>query len=89
MSPPHLSLLCLPSSLRVHCLPQSLCSSPLRSHPPALCSYVIPTSVVHHFLADYKRNGTYTGFPSLNVVWQVRLTALLLLCCTVIHLSVF
>ncbi|PSC68151.1 protease Do-like 9 [Micractinium conductrix] len=32
--------------------------------------YVIPTSVVHHFLADYKRNGTYTGFPSLNVVWQ-------------------
>ncbi|PRW60277.1 Protease Do-like 9 [Chlorella sorokiniana] len=32
--------------------------------------YVIPTSVVRHFIEDYKRNGRYTGFPSLNVVWQ-------------------
>ena len=32
--------------------------------------YVIPTSVVRHFLEDYRRSGSYTGFPSLNVVWQ-------------------
>ncbi|RMZ53985.1 hypothetical protein APUTEX25_002562 [Auxenochlorella protothecoides] len=32
--------------------------------------YVIPTLVVRHFLHDYMRTGTYTGFPSLNVVWQ-------------------
>lgn len=32
--------------------------------------YVIPTSVVRHFLMDYTKNGKYTGFPSLNLVWQ-------------------
>ncbi|KAI7836909.1 hypothetical protein COHA_009241 [Chlorella ohadii] len=45
--------------------------------------YVIPTSVVRHFLEDFKRHQRYTGFPSLvggrvggwvgrmrNVVWQ-------------------
>lgn len=32
--------------------------------------YVIPTSVVRHFLHDVARNGRYTGFPSLNIGWQ-------------------
>jgi S1-C subfamily serine protease len=33
--------------------------------------YVIPTSVVRHFLEDYNRtDGHYTGFPSLNIAWQ-------------------
>ncbi|KAL4421535.1 hypothetical protein ABPG75_010826 [Micractinium tetrahymenae] len=32
--------------------------------------YVIPTSVVRHFLTDFQRHGKYNGFPSLNIVWQ-------------------
>ncbi|XP_023004491.1 protease Do-like 2, chloroplastic [Cucurbita maxima] len=32
--------------------------------------YVIPTTVVSHFLNDYERNGKYTGFPSLGVLLQ-------------------
>lgn len=32
--------------------------------------YVIPTSVVRHFLEDVHRNGNFTGFPSLNIGWQ-------------------
>lgn len=32
--------------------------------------YVIPTPVIHHFLDDYRRNGTFTGFPALGVQWQ-------------------
>lgn len=32
--------------------------------------YVIPTTVVSHFLQDYERNGKYTGFPSLGVLLQ-------------------
>ncbi|KAG8389423.1 hypothetical protein BUALT_Bualt02G0228000 [Buddleja alternifolia] len=32
--------------------------------------YVIPTTVVSHFLEDYERNGKYTGFPSLGIVLQ-------------------
>jgi S1-C subfamily serine protease len=32
--------------------------------------YVIPTSVVRHFLQDIHRNGRYTGFPGLNISWQ-------------------
>ncbi len=32
--------------------------------------YVIPSSVVRHFLDDVHRNGRYTGFPSLNMTWQ-------------------
>ncbi|CAI9108011.1 OLC1v1007519C1 [Oldenlandia corymbosa var. corymbosa] len=32
--------------------------------------YVIPTTVVSHFLDDYERNGKYTGFPSLGVLLQ-------------------
>lgn len=32
--------------------------------------YVIPTSVVRHFIDDFSRHGRYTGFPSLNIVWQ-------------------
>lgn len=34
--------------------------------PPSLpAGYVIPTSVVRHFLADYEHSGAYAGFPSL------------------------
>ncbi|XP_051142792.1 protease Do-like 2, chloroplastic isoform X2 [Andrographis paniculata] len=32
--------------------------------------YVIPTTVVSHFLEDYGRNGKYTGFPCLGVLLQ-------------------
>lgn len=32
--------------------------------------YVIPTTVVSHFLNDYDRNGKYTGFPCLGVLLQ-------------------
>jgi S1-C subfamily serine protease len=32
--------------------------------------YVIPTSVVRHFLQDVHRNGKFTGFPALNINWQ-------------------
>ncbi|KAH6796469.1 DEGP protease 2 [Perilla frutescens var. hirtella] len=32
--------------------------------------YVIPTTVVSHFLQDYERNGKYTGFPCLGVLLQ-------------------
>ena len=32
--------------------------------------WVIPTSVVTHFLLDYQRNSKYTGFPMLGVQWQ-------------------
>ena len=32
--------------------------------------YVIPTSVVRHFLEDVHRNGKFNGFPSLNIGWQ-------------------
>jgi len=32
--------------------------------------YVIPTTVVSHFLSDYDRNGKYTGFPCLGVLLQ-------------------
>lgn len=32
--------------------------------------YVIPTSVVRHFIDDVERNGRYTGFPALNISWQ-------------------
>ncbi|KAF3665454.1 Protease Do-like 2, chloroplastic [Capsicum annuum] len=32
--------------------------------------YVIPTTVVSHFLEDYERNGKYNGFPCLGVLLQ-------------------
>ncbi|GAU46915.1 hypothetical protein TSUD_402960 [Trifolium subterraneum] len=32
--------------------------------------YVIPTTVVSHFLTDYEKNGKYTGFPCLGVLAQ-------------------
>ncbi|GBF92582.1 protease Do-like [Raphidocelis subcapitata] len=32
--------------------------------------YVIPSTVVSHFLTDYVRNGKFTGFPALGVQWQ-------------------
>ncbi|KAH9329282.1 hypothetical protein KI387_001390, partial [Taxus chinensis] len=32
--------------------------------------YVIPTTVVSHFLSDYDKNGKYTGFPCLGVLLQ-------------------
>ncbi|XP_058197395.1 protease Do-like 9 isoform X2 [Rhododendron vialii] len=33
-------------------------------------SDIIAAPVIHHFLEDYFRNGVYTGFPSLGIVWQ-------------------
>ena len=32
--------------------------------------YVIPTAVVNHFIQDYEKNGSYTGFPVLGVECQ-------------------
>lgn len=32
--------------------------------------YVIPTPVIMHFIQDYEKNGTYTGFPIVGVEWQ-------------------
>lgn len=32
--------------------------------------YIIPNPVIDHFIADYERNGKYTGFPCLGVEWQ-------------------
>ncbi|KAL2556719.1 Protease Do-like 2 [Forsythia ovata] len=41
-----------------------------RSDEAENIGYVIPTTVVSHFLEDYERNGKYTGFPSLGVLLQ-------------------
>ncbi|KAH7678768.1 Peptidase S1B protein [Dioscorea alata] len=41
-----------------------------RSEDAENIGYVIPTTVVSHFLNDYERNGKYTGFPSLGVLLQ-------------------
>jgi S1-C subfamily serine protease len=32
--------------------------------------FVIPTPVIAHFLADFARNGTFTGFPAVGFEWQ-------------------
>ncbi|KAH1227281.1 Protease Do-like 2, chloroplastic [Glycine max] len=42
----------------------------LRSDEAENIGYVIPTTVVSHFLTDYERNGRYTGFPCLGVLIQ-------------------
>ncbi|XP_010323029.2 protease Do-like 2, chloroplastic isoform X1 [Solanum lycopersicum] len=41
-----------------------------RSDDAENIGYVIPTTVVSHFLEDYKRNGKYCGFPCLGVLLQ-------------------
>nr|DAD37921.1 TPA_asm: hypothetical protein HUJ06_008562 [Nelumbo nucifera] len=41
-----------------------------RSDEAENIGYVIPTTVVSHFLDDYDRNGKYTGFPCLGVLLQ-------------------
>ncbi|KAK3137504.1 hypothetical protein QOZ80_5BG0453150 [Eleusine coracana subsp. coracana] len=41
-----------------------------RSDEAENIGYVIPTTVVSHFLNDYKKNGKYTGFPCLGVLLQ-------------------
>ncbi|WJZ90257.1 hypothetical protein VitviT2T_009415 [Vitis vinifera] len=41
-----------------------------RSEDVENIGYVIPTTVVSHFLDDYERNGKYTGFPCLGVLLQ-------------------
>ncbi|GJT30247.1 protease Do-like protein 9 [Tanacetum coccineum] len=32
--------------------------------------YVIPTPQIMHFIQDYEKNGSYTGFPILGIEWQ-------------------
>ncbi len=32
--------------------------------------YIIPSTVVEHFLKDYAAKGKYTGFPTLGLEWQ-------------------
>ncbi|XP_058077873.1 protease Do-like 2, chloroplastic isoform X2 [Magnolia sinica] len=41
-----------------------------RSEEAENIGYVIPTTVVSHFLTDYEMNGKYTGFPCLGVLLQ-------------------
>lgn len=41
-----------------------------RSDDAENIGYVIPTTVVSHFLNDYERNGKYSGFPCLGVLLQ-------------------
>ncbi|XP_071723093.1 protease Do-like 2, chloroplastic [Rutidosis leptorrhynchoides] len=41
-----------------------------RSSDTENIGYVIPTTVVSHFLDDYQRNRKYTGFPCLGVLLQ-------------------
>ncbi|XP_055831395.1 protease Do-like 2, chloroplastic [Solanum dulcamara] len=41
-----------------------------RSDDAENIGYVIPTTVVSHFLEDYERNGRYCGFPCLGVLLQ-------------------
>ncbi|KAG5567651.1 hypothetical protein RHGRI_003004 [Rhododendron griersonianum] len=41
-----------------------------RSDDAENIGYVIPTTVVSHFLDDYKKNGKYSGFPCLGVLLQ-------------------
>lgn len=41
-----------------------------RSDEAENIGYVIPTTVVSHFLNDYRKNGKYTGFPCLGVLLQ-------------------
>lgn len=41
-----------------------------RSEDAENIGYVIPTTVVSHFLNDYERNKKYTGFPCLGVMLQ-------------------
>ncbi|XP_044494066.1 protease Do-like 2, chloroplastic [Mangifera indica] len=41
-----------------------------RSEEVENIGYVIPTTVVSHFLNDYERNRKYTGFPCLGVLLQ-------------------
>ncbi|CAK8572866.1 unnamed protein product [Lathyrus sativus] len=41
-----------------------------RSEDAENIGYVIPTTVVSHFLTDYEKNGKYTGFPCLGVLIQ-------------------
>ncbi|XP_057870480.2 protease Do-like 2, chloroplastic isoform X2 [Cryptomeria japonica] len=41
-----------------------------RSDDAENIGYVIPTTVVSHFLNDYEKNGKYTGFPCLGVLLQ-------------------
>ncbi|KAK4842587.1 hypothetical protein QYF36_024200 [Acer negundo] len=41
-----------------------------RSEEVENIGYVIPTTVVSHFLDDYERHGKYTGFPCLGVLLQ-------------------
>lgn len=31
--------------------------------------YIIPSSVVHHFLTDIDKNGAYSGFVTLGITW--------------------
>ncbi|CAN6353749.1 unnamed protein product [Urochloa humidicola] len=41
-----------------------------RSDEAENIGYVIPTTVVSHFLNDFRKNGKYTGFPCLGVLLQ-------------------
>ncbi|CAF2305037.1 unnamed protein product [Brassica napus] len=41
-----------------------------RSEETENIGYVIPTTVVSHFLTDYERNAKYTGYPCLGVLLQ-------------------
>ena len=43
---------------------------PLQHEDAENIGWIIPTTVIHHFLSDVASNGSYTGFPSLGIEWQ-------------------
>jgi len=42
----------------------------LKSDESENIGYIIPTPVVNHFIRDYEKNKTFTGFPTLGLEWQ-------------------
>lgn len=42
----------------------------LKNEEVEAISYIIPVTVIKHFIGDYERHGRYTGFPTLGVEWQ-------------------
>ncbi|GKA90791.1 protease Do-like protein 9 [Tanacetum coccineum] len=43
---------------------------PLKDDDAKNIGYVIPTALIMHFIQDYGKNGSYTGFPILGIEWQ-------------------
>jgi hypothetical protein len=51
-----------------HCV--GIAFQSLKNEDAENIGYVIPTPVIKHFITDFERNGSYTGFPILGIEWQ-------------------